>query len=120
MLPTNRLFMTQATLRSLYFNEGKILKIITALNTNKAHGHDDISIKMIKKCDESLLKLLVILFKNSLNDLITQIFGKNLISFLSIKRMVSNYLITTDQFLFYQFFEKYLKKQLSIELMIFF
>ena len=66
MLPTNQLFMTQATLRSLDFNGGEILKIIRALNINKAHGHDDISIRMIKICDESLLKLLLILFKNSL------------------------------------------------------
>ena len=66
MLPTNQLFMTQATLRSLDFNEGEILKIIRALNINKAHGHDDISIRMIKICDESLLKPLLILFKNSL------------------------------------------------------
>ena len=32
----------------------------------QAHGHDDISIRMIKICDESLLKPLLILFKNSL------------------------------------------------------
>ena len=66
MLPINQLFMTQATLRPLDFNEGEILKIIRALNINKAHGHDDISIRMIKICDESLLKPLLILFKNSL------------------------------------------------------
>ena len=66
MLPTNQLFMTQARLRSLDFNEGEILKIIRALNINKAHGHDGISIRMIKICDESLLKPLLILFKNSL------------------------------------------------------
>ena len=66
LFPTNQLFMTQATLRSLDFNEGEILKIIRALNINKAHGHDDISIRMIKICDESLLKPLLILFKNSL------------------------------------------------------
>ena len=65
MLPTNQLFMTQATLRSLDFNEGKMLKIIRALNMNKAHGHDDFSIRIIKICDESLLKPLLILFKNS-------------------------------------------------------
>ena len=65
MLPTNQLFMTQAMLRSLDFNEGDILKIIRALNINKAHGHDSISIRMIKTCDESLLKPLLTLFKNS-------------------------------------------------------
>ena len=56
MIPTNQLFVAQARLGSLDFNEGEILKIIRALNINKAHGHRDISIRMIKICDESLLK----------------------------------------------------------------
>ena len=56
MLPTNQLFVAQARLGSLDFNEGEILKMIRALNINKAHGHRDISIRMIKICDESLLK----------------------------------------------------------------
>ena len=66
MLPTNQLFMIQARLRSLNFNEGEILKITRAVNINKAHGHDGISIRLIKICYESLLKPLLILFKNSL------------------------------------------------------
>ena len=66
VLLTNQLFMAQARLRSLGLNEGEILKIIRAVNINKAHGHDGISIRMIKICDESLLKPLLILFKNSL------------------------------------------------------
>ena len=65
ILPTNQIFLTQARLEFLEFNEGEILKIIRALNINKAHGHDDISIRMIKICDKSLLKPLTILFKNS-------------------------------------------------------
>ena len=65
-LLTDQLFMAQARLRSLDLNEGEILKIIRALNINKAHCHDGISIRMIKICDESLLKPLLILFKNSL------------------------------------------------------
>ena len=66
MLPPNQLLVTQARLGSLDFDEGEILRIIRALNINKAHSHDDISIRMIKICDESLLKPLLILFKNSL------------------------------------------------------
>ena len=66
MFPTNQLFVTQARLRSLDSNEGEILKTIRALKINKAHGHDDISIRMMKICDESLLKPLFILLKNSL------------------------------------------------------
>ena len=65
ILPTNQTFLTQARLEFLEFNEGEILKIIRALNINKAHGHDDISIRMIKICDKSLLKPSTILFKNS-------------------------------------------------------
>ena len=36
------------------------------INIHKAHGHDDISIRMIKICDKSLLKPLTILFQNSM------------------------------------------------------
>ena len=59
------MFLTQARLGSLDFNEGGILKIIRALNVNKAHDHDDISIRMIRICDKSLSKPLIILFENS-------------------------------------------------------
>ena len=58
-------FLTQSRLTSLDFNEEEILKIIRALSIDKAHGHDDISIRMIKICDKSLLKPLILLFQNS-------------------------------------------------------
>ena len=35
-----------------------ILKVVRALNINKAHGHDEISVRMIKICDEALFKSL--------------------------------------------------------------
>ena len=34
------------------------------LNVNKAHGHDDISITMLKICDSELTEPLSIIFKN--------------------------------------------------------
>ena len=64
-IPINQIFLTQSRLSSLDFNEDEILKIIRALNIHKAHGHDDISIRMTKICDKSLLKPLTILFQNS-------------------------------------------------------
>ena len=64
-LPSNQIFLTQSRLNSLDFNKDEILKIIRALNIHKAHSHDDISIRMIKICDKSLLKPLIILFQNS-------------------------------------------------------
>ena len=60
------MFLTQSRLNYIDFNEDKILKIIKALNIHKAHGHDDISIRMIKICDKSLIKPLILLFENSI------------------------------------------------------
>ena len=65
VLPVNQIFLTQSRLSSLDFNKDEILKKIRALNIYKAHGYDDISIRMIKICDKSLTKPLIILFKNS-------------------------------------------------------
>ena len=66
-LPNSQIFLTQSRLSSLDFNEDEALKIIRSLNIHKAHGHDDISIRMIKICDKSLLKPITILFQNSIN-----------------------------------------------------
>ena len=57
--------MAQSRLNYINFNEDEIPKIIRALNIHKAHGHDDISIRMIKICDKSLLEPLILLFANS-------------------------------------------------------
>ena len=64
-LPSNQIYLTQSKLVSLDFNEDEVLKIIRSLNMHKAHGYDDISIRIIKICDKSLLKPLIILSKNS-------------------------------------------------------
>ena len=65
-LPVNQLFLTQSRLMSLDLDDDELLKIIRALNINKAHGHDDISIRMIKICDKSLIKPLMLIFKKSI------------------------------------------------------
>ena len=49
-------------LHSLDFSNNEILKLIISLNTYKAHDHDDMSIRMIKICEESLMKPSIILF----------------------------------------------------------
>ena len=64
-LPVNQMFLIQSRLNSIDFNKDEVLKILRALNVHKADGHDDISIRMIKICDKSLLKPLIILFPNS-------------------------------------------------------
>ena len=64
LLPLNQMFLTQSRFNTVDVNEHNIIR---ALNIHKAHGHDDISIKMIKICDKSLLKPLIYIFlkKNS-------------------------------------------------------
>ena len=39
---------------NVIFNEHDILSIIRSLNSNKVHGWNDISIRMVKMCDESI------------------------------------------------------------------
>ena len=58
----NQVFLRESRIRSSDFNEDEILKKIRVLNIHKPHGHNDISITMIKICDKSLLKLLILYF----------------------------------------------------------
>ena len=66
VLPKNQIFLTQSRICTLDFNEEELMKIIRNLKVHKAHGHDDISIRMIKICDKSILKPLILLFENSI------------------------------------------------------
>ena len=53
-------YTSQSRLFSLNFNEDEIVKIIRILKPHKVHGYDDISIGMIRICDKSLLKPLIV------------------------------------------------------------
>ena len=44
-----------------------MLKIIRPLNINKTHGHDVISVRMIKMCDESLVQPLPLIFRDCID-----------------------------------------------------
>ena len=66
VLPKNQIFLTQSRICTLDFNEEELMKIIRNLKVHKPHGHDDISIRMIKICDKSILKPLILLFENSI------------------------------------------------------
>ena len=45
-------------------SEDKILKIIRSLNPNKAHGWDEISVRMIRLSDDALVIPFKIIFMN--------------------------------------------------------
>ena len=50
------------TLSSLEIIANDIGNIIKALNVNKAHGHDEISIRMLKLCESAICEPLYLIF----------------------------------------------------------
>ena len=67
VLPSAISFKTQSRLSSISFEKEDILKRIRNLNVNKAHGHDKISIQMLKICDSVLVEPLLLIYKNYIN-----------------------------------------------------
>ena len=65
-LPVVTTRVTNASLSSTLFNDQDILKIIHSLNINKTHGYDDISIRLLRICDSSVVRPPSIIFKNCL------------------------------------------------------
>ena len=65
-IPVNIDFETREKLSSFEFCVDGIVKIIRSLDQNKAHGHDEISIRMIKLCASSVSKPLHLIFRNCL------------------------------------------------------
>ena len=59
-------FLTPAKLATCEITTESILNILTGLNANKAHGPDDISVKMIKLCPNALCAPLNLIFNNIL------------------------------------------------------
>ena len=57
---------TNETLTKINFDEWLISKLILALNPNKAHGHDGLSIRMLQMGSDSIFKPLSIIFLNCL------------------------------------------------------
>ena len=62
-LPPELLLKTDKFLPNITFSSDDILKIIENLDSEKAHGHDRISIQMLKICRQSICKSLEIIFK---------------------------------------------------------
>ena len=67
VLPSAISFKTQSRLFSINFEKEDILKIMRNLNVNKAHGHDNISIQMLKTFDSILVETLSLIYKNCIN-----------------------------------------------------
>ena len=56
LLPGLVVLNSKNSLSAINFNNDDIIKIIRSFNINKAYGHDNISIRMIKICDKAIMK----------------------------------------------------------------
>ena len=78
------------------------------LNVSKAHGHDNISIQMLKTFDSILVETLSLICKNCINAGVFPDIWKRPHIIPTNKKMINVALITTALFLYYQFVTKYL------------
>ena len=60
----NQTYITETKLSCFDIQDKDIYKTIKTLDVNKTHGHNEMSIRMLKLCDESIVKPLSIIFKN--------------------------------------------------------
>ena len=58
--------MTDERIQSITFSESDVIKIIRILDVNKEYGHDNISVRMIKLCINSVAHPLTLIFQNSM------------------------------------------------------
>ena len=65
-MPSELPLRTDRPLSPCHFAKEGILRIINNLDPNKAHGHDEISIRMLKICGDSICRPLNIIFKTCL------------------------------------------------------
>ena len=65
-IPSSVNLKTNETVTKINFDEQLISKLIVALNPNKAHGHDGLSIRMLQMGSDSICKFLSIIFWNCL------------------------------------------------------
>ena len=66
-LPSKIIKKTDNSLYSVNFSTEDILQIINKLDSNKTHGHDEISIGMLKICGFSVWQPLKIIYKSCLD-----------------------------------------------------
>ena len=59
-------YKVNSKIEDISFSEVEIVSIIRSLNSNKAHGWDGISIRMIRICDETIAIPLKIIFDTAL------------------------------------------------------
>ena len=103
--------LTNNRLSSVTFSQDDIAKIIQNLGSGKAHGHDNISIRMLKICGSAIYEPSAIIFKQCVD---TGIFPsewkKGNIVFIH-EKAIKRYLNIIVQYRYSLFVEKFLNDQ---------
>ena len=66
-IPENQPYKTNTKLSLIKFMNKKIINIIRSLNEDETHGHDNVSIRIIKIFDTVIVEPLSIIFNNCIN-----------------------------------------------------
>ena len=66
VLPSEIACMTKDRIHPLFFDKSDVRKLIKASDKSKSHGHDEISVEMIKLCADSIAHPLTLVFQDSL------------------------------------------------------
>ena len=110
-LPTCIFPKTDKSLLMIYFSEEDILKIIRSLDLNKAHRHDNISIRMIKLCDKEICKPLHMIFVSCMEEGVLPLIWK-MANKKNYKSSIKNYRPVSLLPIFDKIFERLLYKQM--------
>ena len=102
-------YLTDNRLSLASFSHDKIAKVIQNLDPNKAHGHDNISIRMVKVCGPSIYKPLEIIFNQCLETGVFPSEWKKGNIFLFTKKGTNRCCKTTVQCRCYLYVGKFLK-----------
>ena len=71
-------FRIGSRIKSFHVTQNDILAIVKTLDPNKAHGCDNVSIKMIKICGQSFVLPLKIIFKHSFKGKFAEIWKRQM------------------------------------------
>ena len=111
---------TNKSLSTLTFCSDEIKKIIRNLDSNKAHGHDMLSIRMLKICDDSLCGPLELIFHSCIETGKFPSDWKKAKFVQFIKKVISKSSKITAQSLYFRYVVKYLNVFFIIRYFIFF
>ena len=108
-LPNYINYTTEKRLSTVALSVESIGKIIQNLDSNKTHGHDNISIRILKICGDSIYQPLEKIFRQALITGVFLLNGKKVTLFLSTKKMTSKISKIIVQFLSSRFAVKSFK-----------